>query len=55
MQSRDARAPDHEIRVRPPGPHNAGFAPDRELTIRTGVSALTLSVLELLGPGGTRG
>ena len=39
----------------PPGPHNAGFAPDRERTIRTGVSALTLSVLELLGPGSTRG
>ena len=39
----------------PPGPHNAGFAPDRERTIRTGVSALTLSVLELMGPGSTRG
>ena len=34
-----------------PGPHNSQFAPDREPTIRTGVSALTLSVLELLGNG----
>ena len=33
----------------PPGPHNASFAPVREPTIRAGVSALTLSVLELLG------
>jgi len=32
-----------------PGPHNAGFAPDRERTIRTGVAAYTLSVLDLLG------
>jgi amidohydrolase len=32
-----------------PGPHNAGFAPDREPTIRAGVAAYTLSVLELLG------
>lgn len=32
-----------------PGPHNSLFAPDREPTIRTGVSALTFSVLELLG------
>jgi hippurate hydrolase len=31
------------------GPHTAGFTPDRERTIRTGVAALTLSVLELLG------
>lgn len=31
-----------------PGPHNAGFAPDRERTIRTGTSAFTISVLELL-------
>jgi hippurate hydrolase len=31
-----------------PGLHTAGFAPDRERTIRTGVAALTLSVLELL-------
>jgi len=37
-----------------PGPHNAGFAPDREPTIRTGVATFTLSVLELLGrPGGS--
>ena len=34
-----------------PGPHNSRFAPDRKPTIRTGVSALTLSVLELLGLG----
>jgi hippurate hydrolase len=32
-----------------PGPHNSGFAPDREPTIRTGVAAFALSVLELLG------
>jgi len=32
-----------------PGPHNSRFAPDREPTIRTGVAAFTLSVLELLG------
>jgi hippurate hydrolase len=32
-----------------PGLHTAGFAPDRAPTIRTGVAALTLSVLELLG------
>jgi hippurate hydrolase len=32
-----------------PGAHTAGFAPDRERTIRTGVAALTLSALELLG------
>jgi hippurate hydrolase len=32
----------------PPGPHNAAFAPDRERTIRTGVTALTFSALELL-------
>lgn len=38
-----------------PGPHNASFAPDRERTIRTGVAALTFSVLELLGPSATRG
>ena len=31
----------------PPGLHTAGFAPDRERTIRTGVSAITVSVLEL--------
>ncbi len=33
-----------------PGLHTSAFAPDREPTIRAGVSALTLSVLELLGP-----
>ncbi len=32
----------------PPGPHNSAFAPDRERTIRTGVAAFTVSVLELL-------
>jgi hippurate hydrolase len=31
-----------------PGPHSPLFAPDRERTIRTGVAALTISVLELL-------
>jgi hippurate hydrolase len=35
-----------------PGPHNAGFAPDREPTIRAGVAAFTVSVLELLGRSG---
>jgi len=39
----------------PPGPHNDGFAPVREPTIRAGVSALTVSVLELLGKAPTRG
>jgi amidohydrolase len=34
----------------PPGPHSSAFAPDRERTIRTGVAAFTLSVLELLPP-----
>ena len=34
-----------------PGPTTPRFAPDREPTIRTGVAALTLSVLELLGRG----
>ena len=33
----------------PPGPHSPLFAPDREPTIRTGVAAFTVSVLELLG------
>jgi len=33
----------------PPGPHNSGFAPDRERVLRTGTAALTLSALELLG------
>jgi amidohydrolase len=32
-----------------PGPHTAKFAPDRQPTIRTGVTVLTVSVLELLG------
>ena len=32
-----------------PGLHTAGFAPDRERTIRSGVSALTVAVLELMG------
>ncbi len=35
--------------VAPPSVHSALFAPDRERTIRTGVSALTVSALELLG------
>lgn len=33
-----------------PGPHNSRFAPDRGPTVRTGVSALVLSAVELLGP-----
>jgi hippurate hydrolase len=37
----------------PPGLHSPLFAPDRERTIRTGVAAFTLSVLELLGPSGS--
>ena len=32
-----------------PGPHNSGFAPDPAPTIRNGVAAFTLSVLELAG------
>ena len=32
-----------------PGPHSALFAPDRERTLRTGVAAFTLAVLEVLG------
>ncbi len=32
-----------------PTPHNPRFAPDREPTIRTGASSLTLAALELLG------
>ena len=32
-----------------PGPHSPLFAPDREPTIKTGVAAYTLSVLELAG------
>jgi hippurate hydrolase len=35
----------------PPGPHNSGFAPDRARVLRAGTAALTLSALELLGPG----
>jgi hypothetical protein len=34
----------------PPGPHNGGFKPDKEPTIRGGVTAHTLSVLELCAP-----
>ena len=33
----------------PPGSHTSRLAPDREPTLRTGVSTLTLSALELLG------
>jgi hippurate hydrolase len=33
----------------PPSLHSSGFAPDRERTIRTAVSALTYSALELFG------
>jgi hippurate hydrolase len=32
-----------------PGPHSAGFLPDQEPTIRTGVTIFTLSALEVLG------
>jgi amidohydrolase len=32
-----------------PGPHSALFAPDRERTLRTGVAALTVAALDLLG------
>ena len=32
-----------------PSLHSSGFAPDRERTIKTGVTVLTLSALELLG------
>ncbi|RPJ43307.1 MAG: hypothetical protein EHM19_08965 [Candidatus Latescibacterota bacterium] len=32
-----------------PSVHSSQFAPDRERTIRTGVAALALSVLDLLG------
>jgi amidohydrolase len=35
-----------------PGPHSPLFAPDRERTIRAGVGAFTLSVLDLLGRPG---
>jgi amidohydrolase len=38
-----------------PGVHSAGFAPDRERTLRTGVAVFTLSALELLGsPAGKK-
>jgi amidohydrolase len=38
-----------------PGPHSPLFAPDRERTIRTGVAAFTLSVLDLLaGPASSQ-
>jgi hippurate hydrolase len=33
--------------ISPPGVHTAFFAPDRERTIRTGVSTLTVAALEL--------
>jgi hypothetical protein len=32
-----------------PGLHSARFAPDRQPTIRTGVTVLTVAALELLG------
>ena len=35
----------------PPGPHSPLFAPDKEPTIRTGVTALTAIALDLLGGG----
>src|SRR5262249_53031003 len=38
-----------------PGLHSAEFAPDRERTIRTGVSALTAVVLDVLGKTKTQG
>ncbi|MDQ2870608.1 MAG: amidohydrolase [Acidobacteriota bacterium] len=34
-----------------PGPHSALFAPDRERTLRTGVTALTVGALDLVGGG----
>src|SRR6266852_858171 len=37
-----------------PGPHSSLFAPEREPTIRTGVSVLTLAVLDLLGKDNAR-
>ena len=40
-----ARAESRQV----PGPHSALFAPDREPTLRTGVAALTISTLDLLG------
>jgi hippurate hydrolase len=38
-----------------PGLHSAEFAPDRERTIRTGVSALTAVALDLMGKTKTQG
>jgi hippurate hydrolase len=38
----------------PPGPHSPLFAPDKEPTIRTGVTALTAIALDLLGGGSER-
>ena len=35
--------------VKPPANHSPLFAPDRERTIRTGVTTLTVSALELFG------
>ena len=37
-----------------PGPHSSLFAPEREPTIRTGVSVLTLAALDLLGKDNVR-
>ncbi len=37
-----------------PGPHSSLFAPEREPTIRTGVSVLTLSAVDLLGKDNAR-
>lgn len=36
----------------PPLPHTAGFAPDRESSLRTGAAALFFSAIELLGSAG---
>lgn len=33
-----------------PGPHSPKFAPDRERTLKTGMTVLTVAVLDLLGP-----
>ena len=35
-----------------PSLHSSGFAPDRERTIKTAATALTVSALELLGKPG---
>lgn len=37
-----------------PGPHSSLFAPEREPTIRTGVSVFTLAVLDLMGKDNAR-